>query len=429
MKVKYLFPLLIILFVCFSCKDSENDSVLLEVSQSSFNSISSDGEILEVEITCNGSWTASSNSKTWCSVTPPTGFDNQKLTIHIEGNLEETARTAIVTVTSQGINKEIKIKQEPANTALDPGKYHYKLPVIFHVLYNDKNSSTQYVKEGRLPEILKEVNELYKHAGINSADMNLEFVLATEDPRGNTLSEPGVERIKWKSASIDIEEFMFTNDHTYNYLIWEPNDYINVMVCTFTNENILGISHFPYTLQANPLDGTETIPYHITGDNLKYAYCLSINNTYIYEESINGRPKNQNDAAITLAHELGHYLGLYHTFSEASLNGNGICEDTDYCKDTPTYNRSEYNDWLEGLSGSISFEDLTRRYDCQKGAFISRNIMDYSFSYLNEFTQDQKTRARHILTYSPLIPGPKKRQANSRSTHDGPLDLPIRVMK
>lgn len=428
MKMRYLFPLLALLLLCFGCEDSNKDSLLLEVSQSSFNAISSDGETVEVEITCNGSWTASSNSKKWCNVTPQTGLENQKLTIYIEGNLEKTARTAVVTVTSQGINKEIKLKQEPANTPFDPEKYHYKLPVIFHVLYNDRNNNTQYVKEGRLPEILKRVNELYKHAGANSADMNLEFVLATEDSKGNTLSEPGVERIKWKSASIDMEEFMFTNDHTYNYLIWEPNDYINVMVYTFTDENTLGVSHFPYTPQGYPLEGTETVPYYITGDNLQYAYCISINSTYIYEESINGR-LNQNDAAITLAHEIGHYLGLYHTFSEATLNGIEICEDTDYCEDTPTYDRGEYMDWLESLSGNVSFADLAHRYDCQSGPFTARNIMDYSFCYLDEFTQDQKKRVRHILTYSSLIPGPKKGQANTRSTYDGPLDLPIRVMK
>ena len=108
MKMRYLFPLLALLLLCFGCEDSNKDSLLLEVSQSSFNAISSDGETVEVEITCNGSWTASSNSKKWCNVTPQTGLENQKLTIYIEGNLEKTARTAVVTVTSQGINKEIK---------------------------------------------------------------------------------------------------------------------------------------------------------------------------------------------------------------------------------------------------------------------------------------------------------------------------------
>ncbi|MGV4509066.1 hypothetical protein ACQ1Q1_11855, partial [Ornithobacterium rhinotracheale] len=41
------------------------------------------------------------------------------------------------------------------------------------------------------------------------------------------------------------------------------------------------------------------------------------------------------------------------------------------------------------------------------GKFISRNIMDYDYCYKNQFTQDQKEIVRHVLTYSPFIPGPK----------------------
>ena len=36
--------------------------------------------------------------------------------------------------------------------------------------------------------------------------------------------------------------------------------------------------------------------------------------------------------------------------------------------------------------------------------------MDYSVSYSDRFTDDQRDRIRHVLTYSPLIPGPKSYQ-------------------
>lgn len=319
-----------------------------------------------------------------------------------------------------------------ADTSTPPPQetHHYRLPVIFHVLYKDKNDANQYVKAGRLPEMIEKVNELYRRAGTNSVDMNLEFVLATESPTGKALAEPGVERIHWSTSTIDIEEFMYNNDRKYNHLIWEPNDYINVMVYTFTDKKILGVSHFPYTPATHPLDGTETVSSHITGKNLGYAYCLSINNTYIYEESPAGK-LNQNDAAITLAHELGHYLGLYHAFSEASQDGIERCEDTDYCDDTPTYDRTEYESWLNNLpANSYTLKDLCQRYDCVRNtSFTSHNLMDYSYSYLDRFTQDQKQRVRHILSYSPLIPGPKKDQSSTRAVQEGVLDLPIRVVK
>ena len=55
--------------------------------------------------------------------------------------------------------------------------------------------------------------------------------------------------------------------------------------------------------------------------------------------------------------------------------------------------------------------------------------MDYAFTYANEFTPDQRTRIRHVLMYSPLIPGHKKGQSGTRSVIEGPLDLPIRTAK
>ena len=55
--------------------------------------------------------------------------------------------------------------------------------------------------------------------------------------------------------------------------------------------------------------------------------------------------------------------------------------------------------------------------------------MDYSVSYSDRFTDDQRDRIRHVLTYSPLIPGPKKGVTKTRSATATPLDLPIRVIK
>lgn len=428
MKEKLLLLISIFSLIFYSCDDSEKD--FLSLSQSSFNNVSSDGATLKVDITSSSEWTVSQTAK-WCNVTPKNGSGNQMLILEIEPNMEETSRSTTITITQStgGINKAIQLTQAGITSPFNPETYHYKIPVIFHVLYHDKNDDEQYVKAGRLPEILKSVNELFRNAGANSANMNLEFVLATEDPQGKTLTEPGVERIEWETAAINIEEFMFSNEGIYNYLIWEPNDYINIMVYRFTDDNIMGVSHFPYTPTKYPLAGTENVSFHVTGANLQYAYCVSINNLYIYEKTTTTKP-NQNDMAITLAHELGHYLGLYHVFSEATEDGIDVCEDTDYCTDTYTYDRKAYTDWIETLQSAVSFEELTRRHDCTRNLdFSSHNLMDYGISYLDEFTAQQKTRVRHILTYSSLIPGPKKGVSDTRAVYDGPLDLPIRVMK
>lgn len=43
---------------------------------------------------------------------------------------------------------------------------------------------------------------------------------------------------------------------------------------------------------------------------------------------------------VTLAHELGHYLDYIMSLPNQD---NGTCEDTDYCKDTKSYNKQEYD--------------------------------------------------------------------------------------
>ena len=259
-------------------------------------------------------------------------------------------------------------------------------------------------------------------------DINLEFVLATKDKNGTTLPEPGVERVPFNELPIDCEKFMRDNTGKYTSLLWEPNEYINIMVYPFTDSQILGISTFPYSLKDFFLEGTQQVSASwITLENLSFPYCISINSSYIYEQSTDERI-NQNDAAITLAHELGHYLGLRHVFSEGGTTS--MCTDTDYCKDTPSYNRSEYEQWLNNLDKQNKYQlkDLAKRYSCEKGEYEAHNIMDYAYCFYNEITLEQRKRIRHILNYSPLIPGPKESRIDTRGVQSR-LNLPICIMK
>lgn len=266
--------------------------------------------------------------------------------------------------------------------------------------------------------------------------MNLEFTLATTDEEGNALSPHGVEYIAWTgNYPIDCDAFMSDNSGRYVKYLWDPNQYINVLVYNFAEDDssggtTLGISHLPFSTKGSTyLEGLTSIDYtRLTLDNLKFPYCVSINSLYINEEST-AIVYNSADVVVTTAHELGHYLGLYHVFSETEDETG--CEDTDYCEDTPSYDKSQYElDW-EYLSGKgqDTFENLVKRTNCDGGSYISRNIMDYAVSYSDEFTPDQRTRIRHVLNYSPLIPGPKQQTAATRSAPDGPLDLPIAVKK
>lgn len=425
---------LILLFT--NCKDSDTDPTELILSESSFSNISSSGEEFDIDISCTNAWTVS-NPASWCNVTPQKGTGNQKISLSVGANLETTSRTTTITISSGRTKKTIEVSQEGATSTID--NYHYELPVIFHVMYQNEKDPLQYVSQTRLAEILSMVNEMYKNE-VNSVNMNLTFTLADTDPNGASLDNPGVEYVQWtESYPIDCEKFMNDNSGSYVKYLWDPNRYINVMIYNFSADEssgttTLGISHLPFTTTSNnSLEGlNETSHSSLSLKNLKFPYCASINSLYINEQSY-GNNYKPTDVTVTVAHELGHYLGLHHVFTEKDGDKTSSCEDTDYCEDTPSYDKQAYDDYYTYIikhdEPKNFFAKLVKRTNCSGSEFISYNIMDYAISYSNQFTNDQRNRIRHVLTYSPLIPGPKKGQNRTKAASDEPLDLPIRVIK
>ncbi|MDE7134485.1 MAG: zinc-dependent metalloproteinase lipoprotein, partial [Rikenellaceae bacterium] len=292
-----------------------------------------------------------------------------------------------------------------------------------HVLYQNAADSRQYVDHKRLAEILANVNKYYK-GNADSPDMNLSFVLADTDPNGGTMTTPGVEYIRWKeSYPIDCDKFMNDDTGKYTSLLWDPNNYINVMVYNFAKTDggiTLGISHLPIIYEGNAIPGLTKYQYpHLGLDNIKFPLCASINSIYINEESANGQYNNA-DINVTTSHELGHYLGLYHAFSEKQCSG------TDYCDDTPNYDRAAY---MAQFSGNKTFAELVSRQSCDGTRFESHNIMDYDVSYADRFTPDQRKRVRAVLNYGLMIPGPKFNPKTSGKTTYGAVDIPIVTMR
>lgn len=440
MKPRYIFYLLICLSILSCGKDS---APAVEFSQTDFSNVSYEETIIDVELRTDLEWTATSMVN-WCAVSQNKGSGSVKLSIKVEGNIHEERSGTVNIWTPNGITK-ISIHQ---NAMPSGQEYHYKIPVIFHVLYSSQNDPKQYIPQARLTEILEKVNAYYRgetlyNGGSAGVDMNLEFVLAEKDEKGNALSAPGVEYVKSEGMPLDCEEFMSAKKNVD--LLWDPNRYVNVMLYNFAavdggNSIILGISHLPLSVTgSNYLEGLPPTSYnYLTKENLSYPKCVSINSLYAYEETGSDGRYNSFDVNVTLAHELGHYLGLHHAFDEnddASLTDK--CIDTDYCEDTPSYNRMAYLANLTAMlqeaqqtGKTVSMAEATTRENCKTGeTFQSYNLMDYEICYSDRFTNDQRNRIRHVLTYSPLTPGPKKTKADTRSAASGPLDLPMVIVK
>ena len=326
------------------------------------------------------------------------------------------------------------------------------LPVVFHVFYADENDATQKVPAERLRQVLDNVNRLYQGVYSGAGNANIRFLLTPVDKAGNRLDEPGVEYIKLEESEYPIDPYVLMNDKSgkYKRYMWDPNRFINVYVYHFkqakTNGTTLGISHMPISAKGeHELEGLLAVQArHLTLDNLPTPFCVSVNSKYVNEES--NRYKdwpnlpflriNSADFNVTLAHELGHYLGLFHVFGEEDGEYIDGFKDTDYCKDTPTYNKVAYDKFLAEYiqthnAQTINLKDLLKRTGSDGKTFDSNNIMDYAISLGHTFTQDQTERMRHVLNYSLLIPRPGSR-SRSVDAHDKPkgvVDVKFRVIE
>ncbi|MFI3263133.1 MAG: zinc-dependent metalloproteinase lipoprotein [Rikenellaceae bacterium] len=395
-----LISLLFIISLLFSCADKDS---YLELSQSTFK-LDNVETTLIIEISTDEDWTTI-NSNDWCVLDQTSGFGDATLEITVSANDSGEDRAAEIFVKS-GINyQRISISQY---SEFDDTQF--EIPVIFHILYKNSLNSSQYVKSSWIEEILEEANSLFS----STTDMNVTFVLPTEDSNGNALTEAGINRIKIDDSEIDYSEFM---KGEYSAVgaddLWSLTSYINVFVYTFEQVSgsgtVLGVSHLPYTVSDYPLDGLVVGDYYINQSyTTTYPHCISINNDYIYSRSDDDTYVST-DITVTLAHELGHYVGLLHAFEEDDTP-------TDYCDDTPNYSRTDYISWLSGLTWSnmsYSLDYLSQRTATDGSTFTARNIMDYYYCWSDTFTSDQRTRVRHVLNYSPLMPGPKRNSTKS----------------
>lgn len=333
------------------------------------------------------------------------------------------------------------VKPESPTPVLDT----YQLPIVFHVLYQDETDRLQYIPAAQLASVLKRVNDFYAgktlfQGGSAQTNMSVQFYLAKKDENGKTLQTPGVDYVRVQNVEIDCEKFMSDEGLPYQRHLWNPNRYINVFLYHFAeiqDGEILGISHLPYNVKnENELVGLNEVKQsYIQKENLRYIHCVSLNSKYAYEQT--AEYYSAEDFAVTMAHELGHYLGLHHAFDEDD-QGNlaSTCIDSDYCKDTPSYNRNAYLSDLEwklsqDKEQKLTLSDLVKRQNCKTGLeFSSYNIMDYMYSYADRFTNDQRTRILHVLQYSPLLPTPRNNTGTIRiRAVEGVLDLPYKVVK
>lgn len=278
------------------------------------------------------------------------------------------------------------------------------LPIIFHIVHNgDQLGSIENRGATVIQDELELINNAYDNThnanltkSMNAVDSYIHFALANKDPDGVILAEAGIHRMQvttnvFETFGDDTKQFMFDN-------MWDPNQYINVFVLNVDDN---------YSYSFSPTLFSETLPgVNSTSDvnfKLNYYYGIMFNNTHFGSSN------------SVLAHELGHFLGLEHTWVDESL---ATCFNSDHVNDTQDYVNTN-----SSLDGDF-------RFDCDNQRFLSTNYMDYNSGNYNSFTYDQRGRMHTVIDHALFFP--RDELAGGRLVRYGEkgiLDLSIKPIR
>ena len=260
----------------------------------------------------------------------------------------------------------------------EPGNEVVYLPVVVHVIHNGETiGEGPNLSKERIERQIEILNEDYRRKlgtkGFNDhadgGDAQIEFVLAKKNPNGEQIN--GIHRID--ASLVTVPELGYNQNHYAQYAYWNPNKYINIWTTPLPESSlclVLGNATGPET----DLPGTEHLA--IPGPN--DADGIMVNWMHFGESDIDCHAR----FGRTLTHEMGHYLGLLHTW------GAGDCEANDYCNDTPPVD--------EHVFGNTPF------IGCSGEEIMIGNYMNYSDdAVMNIFTKDQIQRMYYVLKNHP----------------------------
>ena len=260
-------------------------------------------------------------------------------------------------------------KVKPPASAKTPGVN--TIAVIFHVVHNPNNPA-ENVSYADIMDVFNDIQEDFQlmnadasqarsQFGFIPADANINFCLATRTPSGTPLAEQGVIRVStsedWYNSDGGEENKMKASS-TGGSQIWNRNNYLNVWICDISNGANSGTAGYAYRPTTTYLPSASI-------DGIVLDYNLGVNNDNV------------------LTHEIGHYLGLDHTWG-----GSGSCSNDDGFTDTPNTAGPSFN-----YSGSCSGNQVT----CSPNQTQYENYMDYSNCTVM-YTQDQADYMLTILT-------------------------------
>ncbi|MCP4245484.1 MAG: hypothetical protein GY778_00395 [bacterium] len=240
----------------------------------------------------------------------------------------------------------------------DPSVILYRIPVVVHVIRNSTGTQGN-ISEAMVQSQIDILNEdflaLLGTNGQNGTDIQIEFLLATQDPGGSPTNG-----ITYSNNST-----WFNDGGSYWIsLAWDTNRYLNI----YTNTASGALGYVP----GLPQDGI----VGLTLDRVVVLWTAFGRNAPI------GLPYNQ---GRTATHEVGHYLGLEHTFNGGCASASGCYSNGDLICDTNPEGNPTFGCHNTPTCGSND---------------PYRNYMDYSDDLcMQEFTFEQARRLRCTLEH------------------------------
>jgi Pregnancy-associated plasma protein-A/Secretion system C-terminal sorting domain len=276
------------------------------------------------------------------------------------------------------IKRQIEINKTSINKV--QGAVVYTIPVVVHVLHNGEAVGVgANISDAQVLSQIQVLNEDFRRMadtrGFNTnpvgADVEVEFCLAKQTPDGCPTN--GINRVNIGQDGINetsLPDALTQMDALKPSSIWDVSRYMNMWSVAFNGgSGILGYAQFPGG--AANTDGVVS-DYRYFGSDDDPSVTLT----------------GDFNLGRTMTHEVGHYLGLFHTFQGGCAESGG----GDLCADTPAVASGNSN-------GSIC---NTGNDSCPTPADtpdMVENYMDYSTDVcMDVFTNDQKNRIIGTMT-------------------------------